>query len=129
MHQLLANQVLISFVLRMHSYCSITQHSFDTGGSHNNFLRRIILQLVCEIDYNSKLHLLGVAWYLQVCSLLNVLEDYLNVGNSGLQYGRPIYQSVCSIDKPVIVEAHKGLLYCSGQCFVHGEYCSIPIQA
>ncbi len=71
----------------MDSYSCIAKHSLDTGGGYNNLFAWVFLKLVGEEDKNTELDLLGVAWYLQVCSLLNILVVYLNIGDGCLEDG------------------------------------------
>ncbi len=54
---------LVSVILRMHSYGSITQHGLNTSGCHDDLLVHPD-HTVGEVHEDTKLHLLLVAWHL-----------------------------------------------------------------
>lgn len=78
----------------MYCYSCVSEHGLNTSSSYDDLFGWILFQLICKVYQHSKLYRFVIAWDLLEGSLLDWNMIYLDLGNSSLQDGGPVYDSV-----------------------------------
>ena len=120
----LAYEVRIPLVLGVDSDTGITQHGLNTSSGNLDGLVRA-LDLVLEVNNNTKLNLLLVTRDLKECSTSQFLVNNLQVGESSVQLGAPVDKSVCAVDDALLVEL-VNLRHDVGRKVLHSLICYRP---
>ena len=106
MNECLANQVLISLVIRMNCHCCVSKHGLDPGGGNNEFLITAF-HLIGKADDHSKLYWLLVAGNREQGPASQLLLVNLDVRDGAAQCARPVDQPVAPVDGAVLVKPGK----------------------
>ena len=105
-----ANQIRISFILRMNGDSCITQHGLRTGGGNLNYL---VGSNDWIIDMPEKSCL--------------VLVFYFRIGNGCLADRTPVDNTGASINISFFIELDKDFFYCLGASLIQCETLSVPV--
>ncbi len=108
----LANQVQVALILRMHHQRHVAQHGLRPGGGHRQ-AARTVGQRVGNVPEKT------------------VFFDALDfqIGHGALQHRVPVDQPLAPVDQALLVESHKGFGHHLGQLVVHGEVFAAPVDA
>ena len=109
--QHLANQILITFILRINCYCRITQQSFRTGRCNLN--KSALFSDNRIIDMPEKTILL--------------LMLYLGIGNRGLADRAPVDDAGAFINISFFIQLDKYFQYRIGTSCIHRKTLSVPV--
>ncbi len=97
-NQLPANQIPVTFIIRMHRHGTITEQGFRTCCGHNHVFGRII-----------RIRILNMP---EVTLFLFML--HFQIGNSGFQHRIPVHQTLATINQPFFEQADKHFLHRMG---------------
>src|SRR5690606_19100552 len=122
----LANQMLITLIVRMNSDISISKHGVGTCSGNLNGLVGS-LDRILEVCDNTQLYLLGVTRDIKKSASLNLLVLDRQVRFGGVQLHTPVDQSVGSVDDSLLVKGDKSVGNCLGKILVQCESFPAPI--
>ncbi len=106
----LADQVRVALVLRMHHHGDVAEHGFRTRGRHHQFAAAVA-QRVADRPQEA----------------VFLFVDDFQVGDRGLQHRVPVDQALATVDQAVFVQAHERLDHRVGGHRVHGEHAARPV--
>ena len=116
-HHVLANQVLITLVFRMHGHGRVTEHGFRPGSGNDQVILailglRAVSQRVTQVPEK--------AFFFLVFNF--------QIGDGGVQFRVPVHQPLAAIDKSLVVQADKHFLNGFVEAVVHGEAFVVPVH-
>ena len=106
-----SNQILISLVIRIYRYCSISQKCFRTGGGNLHKASLFSNDRIIDVPEKSVL----------------ILMLYLCIGNRSLAYRTPVDDPGAFVDIAFFIKLDKHFLNCLGAALVHGKAFSFPV--
>ena len=109
---LLADQVGVALVFRVHHHRGVAQHRLGPGGGHHQRFGAA-LDRVADVPQ--------VAFFL--------FAFHLQVGDGALEDRVPAHQPLAAVDQAFFVQAHEGLGDHLGELVVHGEVLMVPAHA
>ncbi len=108
-----AQEVLVALVIGMNRDGGVAEHRLDSGGRDDD-VRFVVLEgAVAQGDEFA----------------LDLFELDLDVGDRGLQHGRPVHEPLGAVDQAVVVHPLEDGLDSAGQAVVHGEAVARPVDA
>ena len=108
---LLADDVLITFVIGVHGNAGVTQHGLGTGGGNDDIAAFLTHDGILQVP--------------EIAGL--ILIFHLCVRQCGDAVGAPVYDAAALIDIALFIKAHKYLTDGFGTAFVHGEAVTVPV--
>ena len=109
----LADEVLVAFVARVHRHRHVTEHGLGTRGRHHEVPLGLALDRVAQMPELAVL----------------VLGLDLLVGERGHEGGTPVDQALAAIDEPLLEELDEGRPHRVRKPFIHREALVLPVAA
>ena len=110
--QHLADQILVSLILRVYCHCGITEQCFRTCGC--DFYESSFFAYDRIVDVPEK-------------SVLVLMLNFC-IRDGSLAYRTPVDDPGAFVNVTFLVETDENFLYCLGASFVHGETFSLPVS-
>ena len=107
----LADQVLVTGILRVHRHSRISEHGFRTGGSHDQVAGTIRQRITEVIEFPGFF-----------------LVDHFFVGQSTLGHRTPVDHTLTAVNVAFLVKFHKDLADRHAQAVIHGKAFAFPVR-
>ena len=114
--KLLANEILITVIIRVYGNCGITQHGFRTCGCELDKLRCAYASIVLNQ------RILNVP---EMACLLLIL--YLGIGNGGITYRTPVDNTAALVNPALFMHLAEHFGNGLVTALIHGETFSVPV--
>ena len=116
----LADQVLVALVLRVHHHRHVAQHGFGPGGRDHQ---------TCHQFAAHPLRTLGKRVADVPHEAVFLFVFHFQIAHRALQHRVPVHQTFATVDQALLVQLHKGFGHRFGQLGVHGEVLAAPVHA
>ena len=116
----LADQVGVALVFRVHHGGHVTQHGLGAGGGHHQAGRQFAID---------QLRAVGKRVQDVPQAAVFLFGFHFQVTDGAHQHRVPVHQAFAAVDQALLVEAHKGFGHGFGQLGVHGEVLAAPVHA
>src|SRR5690554_3536636 len=113
----LANQVLVAFIIRVHGHRCVTQHGFRAGGGDDD----VVFAVLGFLAVGQR-----VAQVPEVALFFLVFDFQIRDG--GVQLRIPVHQTFAAIYQAFVVQTDKHFLYGFVKAVVHGEAFVAPVH-
>ena len=105
-----SREVSITFILRVHSHCCITQKRFRSRSGHRQVAVSVFKRVTDIVEVAIHLFML-----------------YLKVSQCCVAPGAPVNDVITPVNQLFIIETHKDFPYGPGKALIHGKPLSTPV--
>ena len=110
------DNILISFILRINSYCSITEHRFRSCCCNNYIILPVYFNILI---FKKILNMIK-------CTILLFITNF-SIGNCCMAYWTPVNNFFAFINISFIIKFFKGFKDCMTAAFIHSKSKLAPV--